>query len=231
MGNEVQYANSSGAYVAYQVIGEGSRDLLVVMEGFISVDMMDDEPRLARCMARLGSFARLIRFDRRGIGLSDPVSPSTPPTLEQWVEDADRRSGRCRVRARSSWHRPRPVLSGYCLPRPTPIASNQSSWSTALPALWSMSTIPRECHSKRWRKTSTGRLLHPATRTTISFSRSRRVSRTTQSSGSGGKRRVGAVRARGPRGRCFVLRRAAMYAPFCQRFGFRLWCSICATTR
>ena len=88
MGNEVQYTNSSGAYVAYQVIGEGSRDLLVVMEGFISVDMMDDEPRLARCMARLGSFARLIRFDRRGIGLSDPVSPSTPPTLEQWVEDA-----------------------------------------------------------------------------------------------------------------------------------------------
>jgi len=88
MGNEVRYANSGGAYVAYQAIGEGSRDLLVVMEGFISVDMMDDEPRLARCMARLGSFARLVRFDRRGIGLSDPVSPSTPPTLEQWVEDA-----------------------------------------------------------------------------------------------------------------------------------------------
>jgi class 3 adenylate cyclase len=88
MDDEVRYANSGGAYVAYQVIGEGSRDLLVVMEGFISVEMMDDEPRLARCMARLGSFARLIRFDRRGIGLSDPVSPSTPPTLEQWVQDA-----------------------------------------------------------------------------------------------------------------------------------------------
>jgi class 3 adenylate cyclase len=88
MDDEVRYANSGGAYVAYQVIGEESRDLLVVMEGFISFDMMDDEPRLARCMARLGSFARLIRFDRRGIGLSDPVSPNTPPTLEQWVEDA-----------------------------------------------------------------------------------------------------------------------------------------------
>ncbi len=88
MDNVVRYANSSGAFVAYQAIGEGSRDLLVVMDGFISVDMMDDEPRLARCMARLGSFARLIRFDRRGIGLSDPVSISLPPTLEQWVEDA-----------------------------------------------------------------------------------------------------------------------------------------------
>src|SRR6266851_253176 len=88
MDDVVRYANSGGAYVAYQVIGKGSRDLLVVMEGFISVDMMDDEPRMARCMARLGSFARLIRFDRRGIGLSDPVSPTTPPTLEQWVGDA-----------------------------------------------------------------------------------------------------------------------------------------------
>ena len=67
---EVRYGSSGGAYVAYQVLGTGARDLLVVMEGFISVDMVDDEPRLARAMARLGSFARLIRFDRRGIGLS-----------------------------------------------------------------------------------------------------------------------------------------------------------------
>src|SRR5882672_9834054 len=57
------------------------------MDGFIPIDTMDDEPRLARAMRRLGSFARVIRFDRRGIGLSDPVSPHAPPTLEQWVED------------------------------------------------------------------------------------------------------------------------------------------------
>ncbi|MEY2420550.1 MAG: hypothetical protein QOI95_617 [Acidimicrobiaceae bacterium] len=58
------------------------------MDGFIPIDTMADEPRLARSMRRLESFARVIRFDRRGIGLSDPVSPSAPPTLEQWVEDA-----------------------------------------------------------------------------------------------------------------------------------------------
>jgi len=45
---------------------------------------MDDEPRLARSMARLRSFARLVRFDRRGIGMSDPIAPTDPPTLEQW---------------------------------------------------------------------------------------------------------------------------------------------------
>jgi class 3 adenylate cyclase len=43
---------------------------------------------LARFLNRLGSFARVIRFDFIGIGLSDPVSPSTPPTLEQWADDA-----------------------------------------------------------------------------------------------------------------------------------------------
>lgn len=83
----IHYADSGGVFIAYQAFGEGERDLLVVMDGFIPIDTMDDEPRLARTMRRLGSFARVIRFDRRGIGLSDPVSPSSPPTLEQWVED------------------------------------------------------------------------------------------------------------------------------------------------
>ena len=83
----IHYADSDGVFIACQVIGESERDLLVVMDGFIPIDTMDDEPRLARTIRRLGSFARVIRFDRRGIGLSDPVSAHAPPTLEQWVED------------------------------------------------------------------------------------------------------------------------------------------------
>jgi class 3 adenylate cyclase len=85
---EIRYADSGGVFIAYQTVGSGDRDLLIIMDGFIPIDTMDDEPRLARSMRRLASFARLIRFDRRGIGLSDPVSPHAPPTLEQWVEDA-----------------------------------------------------------------------------------------------------------------------------------------------
>ncbi|MDQ1381014.1 MAG: hypothetical protein QOJ71_1733 [Actinomycetota bacterium] len=85
---DVRYAQASGAHIAYEERGFGPRDVLVVMDGFIPVDTMEDEPRLARCMSRLNSLGRLIRFDRRGIGLSDPVSPSSPPTLEQWVDDA-----------------------------------------------------------------------------------------------------------------------------------------------
>src|SRR5437870_13484920 len=74
---------SDDAYIAYEVAGEGPRDVIVVMEGFIPIDTMEDEPRLARSMARLNSFARVIRFDRRGVGLSDLVSPTAPPTLER----------------------------------------------------------------------------------------------------------------------------------------------------
>jgi class 3 adenylate cyclase len=85
---EICYTKAGNVHIAYQVLSDGPRDLVVVMDGFIPVDTMDDEPRLARSMARLSSFARLIRFDRRGIGLSDPVAPSEPPTLEQWVRDA-----------------------------------------------------------------------------------------------------------------------------------------------
>jgi class 3 adenylate cyclase len=85
---EIAYANSGDAFIAYQVIGDGPRDLLVMMDGFVPIDTTDDEPRLARTMKRLASLARLVRFDRRGIGLSDPVSPSTPPSLEHWVADA-----------------------------------------------------------------------------------------------------------------------------------------------
>ncbi len=88
MPGKIRYARSEDVHVAYEVVGDGTRDLLVIMDGFIPIDTMDDEPRLARSMRRLGSFARLIRFDRRGIGLSDPVSPAAPPTLEQWVQDA-----------------------------------------------------------------------------------------------------------------------------------------------
>jgi class 3 adenylate cyclase len=84
---EIRYANSGDVFVAYQAFGRGERDLLVVMDGFIPIDTMDDEPRLARTMRRLGAMARVLRFDRRGIGLSDPVAPHAPPTLEQWVND------------------------------------------------------------------------------------------------------------------------------------------------
>jgi class 3 adenylate cyclase len=86
--SDIRYARSGDVYIAYQTLGDGPFDIIVIMDGFIPVDTMDDEPRLARGMRRLAAFARVIRFDRRGIGLSDPITPSSPPTLEQWCDDA-----------------------------------------------------------------------------------------------------------------------------------------------
>jgi class 3 adenylate cyclase len=82
-----RYAKSDDAYIAYQVLGEDGPDLLYLSSGTISIDSIDDEPGFARFHRGLGSFSRLIRMDLRGVGLSDPIDPSVPPSLEQWVDD------------------------------------------------------------------------------------------------------------------------------------------------
>jgi class 3 adenylate cyclase len=67
----VEYARSQGVNIAYQVTGSGPRDLVLV-SGFVShLDNDWAHPDSARFLDRLGSFARLIRFDKRGTGLSD----------------------------------------------------------------------------------------------------------------------------------------------------------------
>jgi class 3 adenylate cyclase len=83
-----RYASCGEVEVAYQVLGSGPPDVLQSVAGFIPIECMDEEPALARFERRLASFGQLIRFDRRGVGLSERGSPSVPPTLEQWAEDA-----------------------------------------------------------------------------------------------------------------------------------------------
>lgn len=80
-----KYAKSGDVHVAYQMVGEGPLDLVFV-PGFVShVEHWWDEPSCARFLGRLGSFCRLILFDKRGTGLSDPVSGV--PTLEERMDD------------------------------------------------------------------------------------------------------------------------------------------------
>jgi class 3 adenylate cyclase len=86
--DETRYAPSGDAYIAYQVGGEGPVTILMSSYGTISVDSFEDEPHFARFLDGLTAFARVVRFDRRGVGLSDPIDTTQPPTLEQGVEDA-----------------------------------------------------------------------------------------------------------------------------------------------
>ena len=82
-----RYAKAGDAHIAYQVFGDGP-DLLLAMGIPISMDAWWDAPQPSRFLHRLASFSRVLILDRRGTGLSDPISPTAPPTLEQHIEDA-----------------------------------------------------------------------------------------------------------------------------------------------
>lgn len=83
---ETQYARSGDVHIAYQVVGDGSVDLVWV-PGYQHLEMLWEWPATAQIMRRLSSFSRLILFDKRGTGLSDPVPLTTLPTLEEWMDD------------------------------------------------------------------------------------------------------------------------------------------------
>src|SRR5262245_6376283 len=82
---KTRYARSGDLHIAYQVMGEAALDLVFV-PGFVSHLEQDwQSPATATCLGRLASFSRLIRFDKRGTGLSDRVGGM--PTLEQRMDD------------------------------------------------------------------------------------------------------------------------------------------------
>jgi len=85
---ETHYAKTTdGVHIAYQVIGTGPFDLVYVPGWVSNVEVMWEEPRLAAFLERLASFARLIVFDKRGTGLSDPVPDVELPGLERRMDD------------------------------------------------------------------------------------------------------------------------------------------------
>src|SRR3954471_2890923 len=82
---ETKYARSGDVHIAYQVFGQGNLDLVLV-PGFVThIELIWEAEPSARFLEALGSFARVITFDRRGSGLSDRVTE--PPTLEQRMDD------------------------------------------------------------------------------------------------------------------------------------------------
>jgi class 3 adenylate cyclase len=85
---KTQYAvNKEGQSVAYQVIGDGPSDIVFIPDWVTNLEIMWEEPTLARFLDRLASFGRLIYFDKRGTGVSDPVSLGAVPTWEEWMDD------------------------------------------------------------------------------------------------------------------------------------------------
>ena len=85
MSVETRYAQSGDVSIAYQVIGEGGLDVVLVPGAFTHLEHLQLEPRVVHLNRRLASFSRLITFDKRGTGLSDRTVAI--PTLEQRMDD------------------------------------------------------------------------------------------------------------------------------------------------
>ena len=80
-----RYAKSGGLNIAYQVIGDGARNLVHV-SGFVShLDLQWENPQRAEVARRWASFARVVTFDKRNTGLSDRTGGA--PTLEERMDD------------------------------------------------------------------------------------------------------------------------------------------------
>ncbi|HEX6442145.1 MAG TPA: alpha/beta fold hydrolase [Stellaceae bacterium] len=82
---ETRYAKSGDVHIAYQVFGEGPLDLVVVPGAFTNLELAWELPGYAHFDQRLAAFSRLIRFDKRGMGLSDRIAGVA--TLEERMDD------------------------------------------------------------------------------------------------------------------------------------------------
>jgi len=82
---KTRYARAGDVHIAYQVVGNGPIDLVYVPPQLQQLEHLWAEPRVAAFFERLARFSRLILLDRRGTGLSDPISSAT--TLEDQMED------------------------------------------------------------------------------------------------------------------------------------------------
>ena len=85
---QIRYAKTEDGYIAYQIFGRGPQDLMLIGNWASNIEVMWEHPAMARYLNRLGRFARVICFDKRGAGLSDPVAMGALPTLEHWMDDA-----------------------------------------------------------------------------------------------------------------------------------------------
>jgi class 3 adenylate cyclase len=86
---ETKYAWLGRDRIAYQVLGEGPPDLVVSFGSFGHIDLAWEDPGIALFFRTLASFSRLILFDRRGTGASDPVLLDALPPWEGYAEELD----------------------------------------------------------------------------------------------------------------------------------------------
>ena len=84
---EIRYARSGGVNIAYQISGVGPADLVYIGGWITHIEVAKEDPGMASFGESLGSFARVVNFDKRGTGLSDRVPEAQLPSLEERMDD------------------------------------------------------------------------------------------------------------------------------------------------
>ncbi|HSF61650.1 MAG TPA: adenylate/guanylate cyclase domain-containing protein [Gaiellaceae bacterium] len=82
---QTQYVRSAGTDIAYQVIGEGPRDIVVALDWASHLETLAEQPFIAEWFTSLSRFARVLWFDMRGVGMSGPLGEESP--IEAWTHD------------------------------------------------------------------------------------------------------------------------------------------------
>lgn len=82
---QTQYVRSAGTDIAYQVLGDGPRDLVVALDWASHLETLPEQPFIAEWFTSLARFARVIWFDMRGVGMSGPLREESP--VEAWMHD------------------------------------------------------------------------------------------------------------------------------------------------
>ena len=82
------YAKNDGVHIAYSVVGDGPLDILAVTTNTTSIDARAEEPHASHFDRRLTALGRLIQYDPRGVGRSDPIDVSAGVTIEGVTADA-----------------------------------------------------------------------------------------------------------------------------------------------
>jgi class 3 adenylate cyclase len=84
---DTNYASLDGDRIGYQVFGHGPPDVVTTIGSFSHMDLVWEDPGVALYFRSLGSFSRVIRFDRRGTGVSDRLRLELLPPWESWAEE------------------------------------------------------------------------------------------------------------------------------------------------
>ena len=168
---ETRYTKSGDVSIAYQVVGDGPLDVVFVGGFATHVEIAWELPPLARFYRRLASFSRLILFDKRGTGLSDPVTDV--PNLETRMDDVravmDAAGSSCATLFGQSEGAPMCVLFAATYPdrterlvltgamaRSTEAEDYAQSWTACASTAWRFGRACTPARSKRWARTSAG---------------------------------------------------------------------------